>query len=288
VISEYPTVVLVLCLMVYLALIARSRIRALATTVIGTLPCVAAELTFNTLAFGKPLATGYMNVNSAMYHHHISSGILGLGDPRSYGIQLPTGTSLWEITFGTYRGILTLCPVLILVVPGLVLMWKRRDLRAETVLCAVAVGLYFLMDASRPQDVNGWSGGWSVASRHLVPVLPFMMLPIALGLRNAAFRAVFSVLGAVSVLAMVLVVISGWSRGFPYSDHAPFYHQVLPHLAHGQLGLSWGSLLGLSGLLAFLPLGAIVAALVVRIWWVYRHVGVQAQAQPEESFAATA
>ncbi len=288
VISEYPTVVLFLCIVVYLAAIARSRIQALATVALGTVPCIVAELAYNTVAFGSPLATGYMHVQSSLYHHHISSGILGLGDPLSYGIQPPTWNSLWEITFGTYRGILTLCPVLLLVVPGLVLMGKRRDLRAETVLCGVAIALYFLMDASRPQDVNGWSGGWSVASRHLVPLLPFMMLPIALGLRTAAYRVAFAVLGALSVLSMALVVISGWSGGFPYADHFPFYHQVLPNLTKGKLALAWGSLLGLSGPLAFLPMAVIIAALVVRIIWVYKHVPAQAHVEPQGSFAATA
>lgn len=287
IISEYPTALLFGCLAVYLAVIARARLRALAAVAAGTLPCVVADLTYNTLAFGRPLATGYMHVQSTLYHHHISAGPLGLGNPLQYGIQLPTWTSIWEITFGTYRGILTLCPVLILFLPGLVLMWKRRELRAETVLCAAAVGLYFLMDASRPQDVNGWSGGWSVASRHLVPVLPFMMLPVALGLRSAAFRAVFAVLGAVSVAIMALTVLTGWSRGFPYTDHFPFYHQVLSALSHGRFALSWGSLLGLTGVVAFLPLLAIVSALAVRILWVYGNVPAQTSHDFEGSLSAT-
>lgn len=288
VISEYPTAVLFLCIVVYLAVIARSRIRALVAVALGTLPCVVADLTYNVTAFGRPFATGYMHVQSSMYRHQVSGGILGLGNPESYGIQAPSWTSLWEITFGTYRGILTLCPVLILFIPGLIVMWKRRDLRAETVLCGVAVGLYFLIDASRGQDLNGWSGGWSVASRHLVPVLPFMIMPAALGLTGTVYRLAFSLLGAVSVVAMTLVVVTGWSRGFPYADHFPFYHQVLSSLGRGDVALCWGALLGLQGPLAYAPMAAILAALVVRIVWVYRHVPAQQQTQPEGSFAVVA
>lgn len=288
VISEYPTALLFICILVYLAVIARARARAIAAAAVGTIPCVLADLGYNVLAFGRPLTTGYMHVQSTMYHHQISSGFLGMGNLQGYGVQPPTWTSVWEITFGTYRGILTLCPVLLLAVPGLVLMWKRRDLRAETVLCAAAIFLYFLMDAARPQDVNGWSGGWSVASRHLVPVLPFMIMPVALGLRQAAFRVVFSVLAGISVAAMLMVVVSGWSGGFPYTDHFPFYHQVLHNLGHGKLALSWGSLLGLNAVIAFLPMVAIIAALVVRLLWVYGHVPEQRAAEIDTSLSVPA
>jgi hypothetical protein len=288
VISEYPTALLFVCLIAYLAVIARSRIRALASVAVGTVPCVAAFLTYNAVAFGRPLSTGYMHVSSSLYRHHIASGFLGMGNPISYGVQPPTWTSIWEITFGTYRGILTLCPVLLLVIPGAVLMWKRRNLRPETVLCCAAVLLYFLMDASRPQDVNGWSGGWSVASRHLVPVLPYMMLLVAMGLRNSVYRLCFAVLGAVSVATMVMVVISGWSGGFPYADHFPLYHQVLPALARGKTALSWGALLGLNGPLAYLPVAAIIGALVVRLLWVYRHVPSPTSSELEHRMAVTA
>jgi hypothetical protein len=288
VISEYPTALLLVLLLAYLAVISRHRLRTFAAVAAGTVPCVAAELTYNSLAFGRPLTTGYMNVHSAMYRHHISAGFLGLGNPLQYGVQPPTWTSIWEITFGTYRGILTLCPVLILVVPGLVLMWRRRSMRAETILCAVAVVAYFLMDASRAQDVNGWSGGWSIASRHLVPMLPFMMLPVLLGLTEPLFRRIFCVLGGISVATMTLVVISGWSGGFPYADHFPMLHQVLPSLAHGKLALSWGSLLGLSGWLAVVPLVAAIAGLIARILWVYQHVPSQSAPDFGSSAAATA
>lgn len=288
VICEYPTVLLFLCLLVYLAFIARVRIRALAAVAVGTVPCIIAELTYNTVAFGRPLATGYMHVHSFMYKHQIGSGALGLSNPASYGVQPPSWNSVWEITFGTYRGIFTLCPVLILVVPGIYLMWKRREVRAETLLCALAVFLYFLMDASRPQDLNGWSGGASVASRHLVPVLPFLLLPIALGLRSAPFRRVFVVLAAISVAMMVMVVVSGSSGGFDYADHFPLYHHVLPTLARGKLALSWGEVLGLKGYLSFLPMAALLAALIARIVWVYRHVPTQVPHEIERPVATTA
>lgn len=288
VISEYPTVLLFLCLIVYLAVIARDRIRALLSVLAGTIPCVLAELSYNTAAFGRPLATGYMHVHSFMYQHQIGSGPLGSGSPESYGVQAPTWTSIWEITFGTYRGILTLCPVLILFIPGIYLMWKRRELRAETVLVAAAVALYFLMDASRPQDLNGWSGGSSIASRHLVPVLPFMMLPVALGLSSSTFRRVFLVLATISIAAMAMVVISGSSGGFDIGDHFPMYHHVLPALAKGKVALSWGSILGLKGLISFVPMAAILGALATRLVWVYGHVPEQSASTADRPVPITA
>ena len=89
-------------------------------------------------------------------------------------------------------------------------------------------------------------------------------------------------------LAMLLVVVSGWSGGFPYTDHFPFYHQVLHNLGHGKLALSWGSLLGLNADIAFLPMVAIIAALVIRLLWVYGHVPEQRAAEIDTSLSVPA
>jgi hypothetical protein len=272
IISEYPTVVIAGLIGIYLLAVAPERIKAAAAFVAGMIPAAALNIAYNLVAYGKPFATGYMFVHSQAYHSHIQSGPFGLANPLSYGIQAPSLTSLWEITFGTYRGIFLLNPVLLLFIPGLVWMWRRRDLRAEWWLCLAVVLIYFLMDASRPTDTNGWSGGSSVASRHLDPMLPFMMLPIIFGLRDRIFRIAFGVLAAVSIAIMFMTVSATYL--FPYTDHNPLLNEVFPSFFHGQIEPNWvyvwRSTFGLTGFTALLPFFAVALILVARIVWLLR------------------
>jgi len=270
VINEYPAVVIAGAIALYLIAIARSRIRSLLAFALGAVPPALLGAGYNIAAFGKPFATGYMHVHSLMYHNEIHGGLLGLANPASYGINLPHLSALWEITFGTYRGIFLVSPVLLLFFAGLAYMWRRRDLRAEWVLCLGVVVAYFLMDASHGADLNGWSGGWSVASRHLTPVLPFMILPMVFGLRSLAFRVALVVLGAVSVAFMFMTVTA--TGDFNSADHNPLVNEMLPNFVHGHMLVNWGFLAGQQGLLSLLPYVVLASLLAARIVYVIHRV----------------
>ncbi|HZU14477.1 MAG TPA: hypothetical protein VFB58_16675 [Chloroflexota bacterium] len=274
IISEYPTILIAAVLGVYLLVVANQKLRAAGAYLAGMAPPALLAGVYNLAAFGSPLSTGYMHVHSSLYRHSIKAGIFGLGSLSGYGIQAPTWHSIWEITFGTYRGIFLISPILVLFPLGAWIAWRRGVLRPEIALCAAIVVLYFLMDASRPQDVNGWSGGFSVASRHLVPMLPFMMLPIALGLQNRAYRVVFVVLGALSLVELFLITVTGSFGGFNYYDQNPLINELWARVEHGHVNLNWGYMGGLSGLPSVAPYLLIAGFLVTRIVWVFRRVRV--------------
>jgi hypothetical protein len=276
VITEYPAVVIASLLGLYLLSITPRRIPALGAFLLGMAPAATLGLAYNVLAFGKPFAIGYTFVHSAWYRNPVHPGPLGLANPLSYGIKAPTWTSLWQITFGTYRGIFLVSPVLLLFFVALFFMKKRKDLKREFWLCLLAVFLYFLIDASRGVGTNGWSGGWSVASRHLTPILPFMFVPMALALGTRAFRLWFVVLGAVSVAVTFMAVAAG--DQFTFADHNPLVHEVLPRILHGNnLVGNWGMLFRLQGMEAFVPLLLLALVLVGRIVYLFQHQSVQPQ-----------
>jgi hypothetical protein len=237
------------------------------------LPAIALNVGYNLMAYGKPFATGYLYVQSQAYHIHITPGPLGLTSPSNLGIQLPTLHNLYEITFGLYRGIFPISPVLILFFAGLYFMWRRKDLRPEFWLCLAVVVIYFLIDAGRPADTNGWSGGSSVASRHLTPMIPFMIVPIVFGFRNRVFRVVFAVLAIISICLMFMIVSSTYL--FPYNDSNPLANEVFPNFFHGQIQSNWivlwHSTLHLSGFVSLLPFFAVAALLIGRIAWLVRN-----------------
>jgi hypothetical protein len=274
IISEYPTAVIAGSIGVYLLAVARDKLRTAAIFIAGAASMAVLAGTYNVLAFGKPFATGYNYVNSAWYHSHAGGGLFGLSDPSSYGVQAPSLYSLWQITFGTYRGIFLISPVLLLAIVGAFFMWRCKDVRPEFWLCVVVVVLYFLMDASRGVDQNGWSGGSSVASRHLAPMLPFMIIPIVFGFRSAWFRRVFVVLGAVSV-AIVFTIVST-SGLFTFTDQNPLMKEAFPDFFGGRIGANWGATwfasYGVTHAVSLIPLLLAVGALAARIGWQYRPV----------------
>lgn len=277
IISEYPTFVIAGCIGVYLLVVARDKVRSAALFIAGMVPMAVLAVIYNLLAFGNALATGYNYVNSAWYHSHAKGGLFGLSDPSSYGVQAPSLYSLWQITFGTYRGIFLISPVLLLAIVGAFFMWRRKDVRPEFWLCVVVVVLYFLMDASRGVDQNGWSGGSSVASRHLTPMLPFMIIPIVFGFQSVWFRRVFVLLGTVSV-AIVFTIVST-SGLFTFTDQNPLMKEAFPDFFGGRIGANWGATwfasYGVTRALSLIPLFVIIAALAARIGWQYRPASAQ-------------
>lgn len=287
VISEYPTAVIAALLGLYLIALGRRPSldrRAWAGTIAafvgGMIPPALLNVAYNLAAFGQPLAAGYMFVHSSMYQNRVHGGPLGM---VLNTVQAPSLQSLWEITFGAYRGLFVVSPVLVLFFAGIAFMWRRRELRPELLLCLAVVLLFLMMDASRGMDRNGWSGGWSIASRHLTPMLPFMIVPIVFGLPNRLFRMAFVALGALSVAIMVAAVATG--DQFSFADHNPLINEVVPHFFHGKILVNWGYMLGLTGLPSLLPLCLGALLLAARIVWLHRRppaaTAVAAQPAPE-------
>jgi len=270
IITEYPTIIIAGLIGLYLLAVARSKVKTALAYAVSMAPAAALNVGYNVVAFGKPFATSYLYVHSGAFQSHVHGGFLGLANPFSYAFKPPTLNSIYQITFGGYRGIFLISPVLILFVAGAFFMWRRRELRAEWWLCLAVVVLYFLMDASRGTNTNGWSGGSSVASRHLTPMIPFMFIPIAYVLGHRLGRVAFVVLAAVSVAMQCMIVM--FTGLFPYNDLNPIVNEVLPNFAAAHVQTNWVyvwrdvfNLMGLSSLLPLLVLTLLLVGWLIRL-----------------------
>ncbi len=134
--------------------------------VLGALPLLIVNSIYNLWAFKSLLPVGYSySVWATVVHEH---GFMGLSTP-----SLPV---LGEITFGTFRGLFFISPILILAIPGLYLMWRQQPkYRDVVILISVIIAGFFLYNAS----YLVWWGGWSTGPRFLVPMIPFMIIPLA-------------------------------------------------------------------------------------------------------------
>jgi hypothetical protein len=235
---------------------------------------VAPLLAYQWWAFGSPLHTSYVGaVAQAGFGGH---DVLGLNDAGVFGITAPRFGDGLALLFGG-RGLLTLAPVLVMAVAGVVAL-HRDGRRAESrTIAAVALG-YLVYNAGYWLPFGGGSPG----PRFLIPVLPF--LAIGLGPAWRRWPAVTLALAAISATTMVAATMSypmigtedpgEWVRRM--LDGGLFQHSVLDlaGIAHGVISIlpfvvlvTIALALGVSSLgRAHLALGASRARAAIAVW----------------------
>ena len=257
-VTEYPVALMVVPIGLY-ALHGFWRRRQLAPLfwlATGGLVVAAGWMWYNTTIFGGPLELGYSRSELWTDQHH--TGFMSL--------TLPTLDAAWGITFSAFRGLFLLAPWLLLAVPGFVLWWRERRLRAEWWLSLAIVLLIFLFNASSAM----WWGGFAVGPRYLLPMLPFFVLPTTFVFVKWGAALWFRVVAGIAFLWSFLAV---WSmtlaeQAFP-SDalRNPWLEHVVPNWAAGNIARNAGTVLGLEGWLGLLPLLAGCAA--IGAVWLY-------------------
>jgi hypothetical protein len=217
---------------------------------------------YHTWAFGSPLATGY----DFVYLEEFAEGMA-----VNYGIGAPDLAVLGQLTFGSYRGLFYLSPVLLLASWGLVVRLGERTrarsdagepLRVGDLVLALAIVAWYLLLNSA---YYMWDGGASLGPRHAVPMLAF--LAIGLGPALRWFPWATALLGAVSCLHMVLITAAGPEAP---SHGNPIWAYAVPKLFEPTspgAATTLGRLLGLPGPLSLVPLFV--------LWWLLWPVRAQ-------------
>ena len=116
---------------------------------------------YNTACFGSPFTLGYDHLGSETYRAAMARG--------SYGVALPSPAVMLRLLLSEHRGILPLAPWLVLVVPGLFVMFEDRARRAEAWLVAAGIVFPFVLASSYAV----WDGGMAMGPRHALTALPF-------------------------------------------------------------------------------------------------------------------
>jgi hypothetical protein len=256
ILTEYPTALIVAALGIYTLTSPFNGRRLAGLLALGAAPPLLAGAVYNTLAFGGPLSQGYAYLaGPQIYRTGQAQGIMG--------ITYPHLDALWQTTFGPYRGMFLLSPVLLLAIPGFRMLWKRIEWRAEARLWLAIVAVYGLFSVS----YFAWDGGFSIGPRQFLPALPFLMLPIGEVVRRRPhpyWRIATGALAALSVLVMSAATAMGplFDQRYP----SPLTQLVWPRLLAGHVDNNWGMLFGLPGLLQLLPLVMLAALIVARHW----------------------
>jgi len=205
---------------------------------------ISPQLIANWSSFGNPFTFPHVyHVQEAFRARH-TSGLLGVHLPRLY--------PLYQLTFGSWRGLFHGSPVLMLALPGLVFLWRRW--RAEAAFIAAGWLGVLLMSAG----YENWTAGSVYGPRYQIAAVPLLMLAAA----PAAERwpRLFKALAILS--AALMLAVTARSPFVPEDLVTPLAASLGPfargELLHGNLG----KLLGLPGLWSLAPLAALEAVLL--------------------------
>jgi hypothetical protein len=244
----------------------RDLVTVVGAIAMGVSIAAAPLLVYDALAFDSPFHLGY---SSEEGFKELQTGF--------FGITYPKLSTIRELLFGSYRGLLPLSPLMALTPIGLVRL--ARQGRVAPAVVAGAIGAYYLLlNAS----YFFWEGGWFYGPRQLSPALPFLALGLA-PLWDLARRGVRAVLvgGLIWGVAVTLIAVSTTPQA-PSSIKAPVRELLWPAFRDGDLSLNhqtfvhgsadadrlrggtlphaaWnlGELAGLHGLPSLLPLGVV-------------------------------
>jgi hypothetical protein len=253
--AEYPTALLVAILSIYAAWVVyrcnlppKRKGLVLGIWLVGALVGAGVLILYNVSAFGKPFYIPYeaYSASGSDFSSTYGHGWLGLHWPTARGFlhALASITVLPQIGM-LYIGmqgwrVYACNPVLWLSLPGLIMMVWKRELRAEGLLIAAMTVAYSLFITSYGTSIYDWSGASYLGSRHIIPLLPFLALPLYFGARQLRF--VFYPLLAVSVFYMLLATAIEPRVPFPYKN--PARDLLLPDYLRGRFAQNTSSLFG--------------------------------------------
>ncbi len=261
-ITEYPVVPFLGIIFLWAVIVMPDRL-ALYRVVLGALPLGLIFAAYNYAAFNTPLPVGYEY--STLWQTEHQTGFLSL--------TAPSLERLYGLTFSPVRGIFLISPFLLLAFPGFVQMWRQADRRDITLVIALICAGFLLYNASSVM----WWGGFTIGPRYLVPMLPFLVLPIIFPLNRLLERrwgqALVVLLVAISLFSVWTMTLGGqawppvdeWPMTFAQMNaHSPLFDYSLPLVARGDIARNYGILFGLRGFASLIPLlVALVAILLI-------------------------
>lgn len=228
----------------------------------GCAVSAVALLAYNQHCFGSPLSFSYAHLGHGEFAEGSRQGILG--------IAWPNPAAFLSLLVSPARGVLFIMPVFLLSIPGFWIWLGQSPRRPEWAVSGLIILSYLLIVSG----FYGWHGGWTFGPRYLAPMLPFLVIPMALGMDRRWFAPLF----AASFLQIGFAQVA--MPHTPEDIRNPLVECVYPLFRYGYMADNLGLRLGLRSLYSVMPL-LIAAILILRAVWPDRET-FPATAPPED------
>lgn len=222
---------------------------------LASLPGLTGLAAYHQSCFGSPFKIGY----AYAIDRAPETGILGFIGPNL--------ESFYHILLAPSNGLLVMVTWVLLAVVGVVIIVRDKErwtrLRSATVTCIIVVGVYLLFVGSMLPYMA--RGGWSAGPRQLVATLPFLGWLSVAGFEWAGRRMITTVImtGLVITSSVIFLAAVTTYPHWPDGLTNPLYDLSFPLLYQGYSVHSLGTLFGLRGIPAVLPLFTFVLGMVL-------------------------
>lgn len=217
---EYQSAVYILPLAFVGIMRAKPRIKTLLFTITGSsLPLLALGL-YHNVAFGSPFSTGYNYIDNTFFANVHRQGFMGVSYPKI--------TNFVGSLFLPSKGLFFFSPILLLGFLGIRAYWIPTNDRMLGVLRIIMILLPILFVSSMVY----WDGGWTVSQRHLTPLCPFLIAPLACFIERHGIAKVVSPFMGFSSVMMVGIATIVYPH-LPESIPNPFHDISIPLLKKG-------------------------------------------------------
>jgi hypothetical protein len=254
-ISEFPTAVIILALVVYyFSIVWRNHtyrhFRSIALPMLGGSVPLLLQLLYNKLCFGNFLSIGYQNLSDPYSVSAMGQGLMG--------IHWPDLSVLYYMTLHPTMGIFWESPALLLSIIGAVFIFWKRRYREEAILAIWVIGSYLVIQSGYYM----WWGGDALGPRHIIPVLPFFCVLLVFVPRRLNWP--FVILSLVSIGQMTIAAASVVNvpntmvskiSTLGFFEYSNIYSYCLKQLLNGNFTHNWGYyLLDLKSWSSLIPL----------------------------------
>jgi hypothetical protein len=254
IITEYPSAFLVFLLIPYFFYVLYQKksfnfSRAILFPALGGLVPILMMVLYNLICYQNPFSIGYGFLVFQPYQAGMAKEFFGIGRP-----------SLRVLFFQTFHpavGIFWQSPVLLMTFVGAYFMIRSKEYIPEMLLAGLAAAVFLIWNSGYYM----WWGGNSFAPRHLIPMLPFLCLPLIFIPRK--FFGWVVLLTVISVIQMSFAAASDILapdanleniKKIGTFDFSMLYSYMLPHLIDGGFAWNLGNLLGLKQWVSLIPL----------------------------------
>jgi hypothetical protein len=253
VVSDYPAAIGAAVIGSYVAVCSTRRLVDVSRLLVGAAPLFLLLGWYHASCFGSPLTTGY----SYSPDPYQREGFLGLIGPNAAAFQ--------QALFSPRSGLLLLSPWVMFAAVGAIAIGRNKRLRercGHEALASLLIAVSYILYLGSVSPRVG-HGGWSVGPRYITVALPFLAWLATAGFAAAQHRALWRIAARASIWlsVVVYVVASATYPHWPLEFSNPLYEVSLRAIREGLSPHSLGTLIGLPGAFAYLPLFAAAALL---------------------------